>query len=108
MRTTVEWSVRVGALDILVIELAHRWRCHEGVERGRRQLAIMVVGAAQTDQHIALRFIETDTLDEAASRRVRAGECFEIDRPAIFDVDRLRTRGHRYQEKEHRNDRPDH
>jgi len=49
----------------------------------------MIIFAPQADQHVALRFVVTDALDEAAAQRVGAGERPEVDYPAILDIDRL-------------------
>ena len=46
----------------------------------------MIIRTPQTDEHVASRLIVTDPLDEAAARRVGAGERFEIDGAAVFDV----------------------
>jgi len=90
MRSAVERPIQTGAFDGLIVKLPHRWCRHESVERRGRQLAIMIVGAPQADQHVALRFVVTDALNEAAAWRVRAGKGLQVDRPAIFHVDRLR------------------
>ena len=47
----------------------------------------MIVRAAQANDHIALRFIVTNALYEAAAVDVMALECFEIDWATIFDID---------------------
>src|ERR1700733_7371519 len=99
MRPAVERAVRTRALDALIIELSHRWRRHQSVERSCRQLPIVIVSAAQIDQHVTLRSIVTNTLNEAASRRVRTSEWLEIDRAAIFDVDGLSARRYRDQQE---------
>jgi hypothetical protein len=53
----------------------------------------MVIGAPKVDQHVALRFIVTNTLYEADARCVDAVEWGKIDGPAIFDVDGFRFYG---------------
>jgi hypothetical protein len=39
----------------------------------------VIVRAAQADNHIALRFVVANALDEAAAVNVAAFKCFEID-----------------------------
>jgi hypothetical protein len=49
----------------------------------------MVIRAAETDKHIALRFIVANALYEAAARRISADERGKVDGAAILDVDCL-------------------
>ena len=74
MRSTIERPIQSSPLDFLIIEFAHGRRRYEGVERHRRELAVVVVSALQVDQHITLRFIVADALNEAAAGRVSARE----------------------------------
>lgn len=46
----------------------------------------MIVIALQANDHVALRFVVTDALNEAAASDVPAFKCSEIDRAAIFYV----------------------
>jgi hypothetical protein len=86
LRSTIKRTIRTRPFDILIVELPHRWRAHQAVERRRRQLAVMIVRAAQADDHVALRFVVADPLNEAAAVDAAAFECFEIDRTAVFYV----------------------
>ena len=76
MGSAVERPIRARTLDLLIVELTHGRCRQECVERRRRKLAIVIVCAPQTDQHVALRLIVTDALDEAAAWRVGAGKRF--------------------------------
>jgi hypothetical protein len=51
----------------------------------------MVIGAAETDKHVALRFVVTNALYEAAARRISADERDKVDSAAVLDVDCLRS-----------------
>jgi hypothetical protein len=86
VRPAIKRAVRPPAFYVLIVELAHRWRAHQGIKRGRRKFAIMIIRAAQANDHIGLRFIVANALNEAASADVIALKCFEIDWATIFDV----------------------
>lgn len=47
-------AVRTRPFDILIVELAHRWRAHQAVERHGRQFDVVIVRAAQADEHMVL------------------------------------------------------
>jgi hypothetical protein len=49
----------------------------------------MVVNRIELDDHVLVRLIVADPIDKAAACNVLAAERFEIDGPAIFDVDGL-------------------
>jgi hypothetical protein len=89
VRPAVERSVFSCALDTLIVELAHRRGRQERIKRCRRHFAVVLVRAAQIDQHVTLRLVIADSLDEAAPRRVSAGERLQINRAPVFDVDRF-------------------
>jgi hypothetical protein len=108
MRSAIERPIRAGALDLLIVELAHRRRRHELVECRRRQFAIVIVGAAEIDEHVALRLVVADALNEAAPRCVCAGERLQVDDTAVLDVDCFRTRGRGDQDGEGGCDISDH
>src|SRR4051812_25356303 len=82
----VERSILPATLDVRVVELPHRRRDNEGVERRWWQFTIMIIGALEVDQHVSLRLVVADALNEAAARCVGAGERLEIDGASIFDV----------------------
>jgi hypothetical protein len=48
----------------LIIKLSQRRRRDERIEGRRRQLTIVVIDSAQVDEHIALRLVIADTLNE--------------------------------------------
>jgi hypothetical protein len=50
----------------------------------------MIVRGFQIDDHVRLRLVITDALNETATRRVAALECFQIDRATIFYVNGFR------------------
>jgi hypothetical protein len=72
-------AVQAPAFDISIVELAHRGRTHQTIKRGGRWLAVMIVGAEQADNHIALGFVVTDPLNEATAVDVIALKGLEID-----------------------------
>ena len=91
MRPTIIWTIRASSFDILIEKLPHRGRDHKTIKRSGWQLAVVVVGALQIYDHVALRLVVTNALDEAAARRIAAFKCFEIDGAAIFDVNGFGT-----------------
>ena len=74
MRPAIIRVIRTRPFDILIVELAHRRRGHQIIERRERQFAIMIIRAAQTNDHVALRLVVTNSLNERRSRRVSASE----------------------------------
>lgn len=49
MRSTIERPIGARPLDFLIIESAHGRRRYEGIERRRRELAVVIIGALQID-----------------------------------------------------------
>lgn len=92
MRSAIERSIGSGPFDLLIVKLPHRGGRHEGIECRRRQFAVVIIGALQIDEHVALRLVVTDPLNEAAARRIGASERFQVDAAAVLDVDRFGDR----------------
>lgn len=84
MRPAIIRTVLAGALNILIVELPHRRRAHQGVERRGRYFAIVVVRSLQADDHVGLRLVVTEALNKTAAADVATFECFQIDRAAIL------------------------
>lgn len=61
----------------------------------------MIVRTPQIDQHVALRLVVTDTLNEAAARRLCAGKRLQVDSAAVLNVDRFRAGIRRHQHDKH-------
>jgi len=108
MSAAIKGTVCPGPLDVLIVKLPHGGSGHEGIKGCRRQLAVVVVSAPQADQHIALTFVVADTLNEAAARRVRAGERLQADDASIFNVYGLRADRRGDQNNERYSERSDH
>jgi hypothetical protein len=92
MGSAVKRSVGARPFDVLIEELTHRRRAHQTVEGCGRKLAIVIVDAFQADNHVALRFVIADALDETASRCVATLKRLEIDGASVFYVNGLRLR----------------
>jgi hypothetical protein len=89
MRPAIVWAIRAGSPDAAIEKLPHRRRAHQGRERRCRKFAVLIVNAVDVDDHLALGFIVTDALNEAAPVDIPALERPEIDGAAISDVDRF-------------------
>jgi len=74
MGSAIIRTIRTRPFDVRVIELPHRWRAHQAVKRRGWQFAIVVVRALQANDHVALRLIVTNALDEATAVDVTAFE----------------------------------
>jgi hypothetical protein len=89
MRPASIRTIRARSPDIPIEKLPHGWCAHQAVECLRRQCAILIVDALDTDDHLALGAVVTDTLNEAAPVDVSAFERLEINSAAISHVDRF-------------------
>jgi len=74
MRPAIERPILTSALDVMIVKLTHRWGTHQGVKRHGWQFAVVVVRAVQAYDHVRLRLVITNALNECATRRVGAGE----------------------------------
>ena len=79
-------AVRRRSPDALMEELSHRRRAHEGFEGLDRKPAILIVAAFDADDHLVLRPVVADALDDGAAVDVAALERPKIDRAAVSTV----------------------
>ena len=108
MCSAVEWSIRARSLDLLIVKLSHGRSGQKGFKGRCWHLAIVVIGAAKIDEQVALCLLVTNALDEAAARRIGAGERSKVNRAAVLDIDRLRTHWSRDEDCKDRRNKSDH
>jgi hypothetical protein len=77
------------SLDVRIKESTNGFGVQQPGDGLAVDFAIMIVGAAQTDQHVFVAAIIADALNETASVDIRAIERSEFHGASILNVDRF-------------------
>ena len=87
MGPAVVGTILPRAFDLHVVELPHRRGGQPFIDNGLRHLAVVVIDRFQLDDHVLIGGVVAESIGDTAPRDVLASEGFEIQRPAVFDVD---------------------
>ena len=79
-------TVSVAPCDVRVEILSHRRGVQKRVDHVLRQFAVLVVDRVAPDDHVLVRLVVTDPLDETAPGDVLADEGFEVHWPEVSNV----------------------
>jgi len=93
MRPAIKRPIASPAFDVGLVIAAHGRRSLQGGNRTGIYLTVMVVGPLQLDNHVLVGGVVADAPDEATAGDSFTLEGCELDRTAIFDIDRFSGSG---------------